>query len=216
MRKLPIFSFANKMDRPSLTPYEIIDQVAVTHLPSHHKPHRTTCSIASLHLAFNFRNPPLFPPRSPSHFKGKSFVDGCPSFLLGTAHYLTASIPYPIPLKSHVFLIDWFSLIVISFDLTLTSILRSLSSSLSAGERIRTGVLPYELANRRRRGLPGGAGQGDKQSVTIVLFHVVSIQRDEIWDGCTPLNSLRLSYTPLTPSLPSFLLFLYSYSHPHP
>ena len=27
MRKLPIFSFANKMDRPSLTPYEIIDQV---------------------------------------------------------------------------------------------------------------------------------------------------------------------------------------------
>ena len=29
MRKLPIFSFANKMDRPSLTPYEIIDQVNI-------------------------------------------------------------------------------------------------------------------------------------------------------------------------------------------
>jgi peptide chain release factor 3 len=27
MRKLPIFSFANKLDRPSLTPFEIIDQV---------------------------------------------------------------------------------------------------------------------------------------------------------------------------------------------
>lgn len=29
MRKLPIFSFANKLDRPSLTPFEIIDQVSL-------------------------------------------------------------------------------------------------------------------------------------------------------------------------------------------
>lgn len=32
MRKLPIFTFTNKMDRPSLTPFEIIDQVR-SHLP---------------------------------------------------------------------------------------------------------------------------------------------------------------------------------------
>jgi len=27
MRKLPIFTFCNKMDRPSLSPFELIDQV---------------------------------------------------------------------------------------------------------------------------------------------------------------------------------------------
>lgn len=27
MRKLPIFTFANKLDRPSLTPFELIDQL---------------------------------------------------------------------------------------------------------------------------------------------------------------------------------------------
>lgn len=32
MRKLPIFTFANKMDRPSLTPFELIDQVNCTSL----------------------------------------------------------------------------------------------------------------------------------------------------------------------------------------
>jgi len=31
MRKLPIFSFANKLDRPSLSPFEIVDQVPNTH-----------------------------------------------------------------------------------------------------------------------------------------------------------------------------------------
>ena len=30
MRKLPIFSFANKLDRPSLSPFEIVDQVRNT------------------------------------------------------------------------------------------------------------------------------------------------------------------------------------------
>jgi peptide chain release factor 3 len=27
MRKLPVFSFANKFDRPSLSPFDIIDQI---------------------------------------------------------------------------------------------------------------------------------------------------------------------------------------------
>ena len=31
MRKLPIFSFANKLDRPSLSPFEIVDQVLNLH-----------------------------------------------------------------------------------------------------------------------------------------------------------------------------------------
>jgi len=31
MRKLPIFSFANKLDRPSLSPFEIVDQVSSMH-----------------------------------------------------------------------------------------------------------------------------------------------------------------------------------------
>ncbi len=31
MRKLPIFSFANKLDRPSLSPFEIVDQVPKIH-----------------------------------------------------------------------------------------------------------------------------------------------------------------------------------------
>jgi peptide subunit release factor RF-3 len=27
MRRLPLFTFVNKMDRPALTPYEIMDQI---------------------------------------------------------------------------------------------------------------------------------------------------------------------------------------------
>jgi peptide subunit release factor RF-3 len=30
MRKLPLFTFVNKMDRPALTPYEIMDQIEGT------------------------------------------------------------------------------------------------------------------------------------------------------------------------------------------
>lgn len=31
MRKLPIFSFANKLDRPSLSPFDVVDQVSKTY-----------------------------------------------------------------------------------------------------------------------------------------------------------------------------------------
>ena len=38
MRRLPLFTFVNKLDRPALTPYEIMDQIEGTeHLDRAHR-----------------------------------------------------------------------------------------------------------------------------------------------------------------------------------
>ncbi len=47
MRKLPIFSFANKLDRPSLSPFEIVDQV----------PTPITCHSVELRLSLFLYSP---------------------------------------------------------------------------------------------------------------------------------------------------------------
>jgi hypothetical protein len=133
-----------------------------------------TCFTASLLLASTSSAiVSLSPSYSPLRLTRKSVLMTSHyslSILSQTSSNISQSIrSHPNPLSS--VLLQSF----ISPAPTLTSIFRSRPLYLSVGEGVWLRVLPYELANRRRRGVPRRAGQGYQQSETIVVLCIASI-----------------------------------------